>query len=140
MKYRVQAPASPRHQPYRRVAVTWVTAILVLVFSLAGCDGERDYLHQTTTSFAGAEAFGPEEAEFCTPSDRPDEQPHARHIASDEFVAAGSDTPKARIAPDQRGHAAVEGALAPAAFPLTTGPPTSAGGRDTLTRFCISRR
>ncbi|MGW5387521.1 hypothetical protein [Nocardia sp. NPDC003963] len=110
------------------------------MFSLAGCDGERDYLHQTTTSASGAAAFGPAEAEFCAPAGRPDEQPHARHIASDEFAATGSDTPKARTAPEQSGHAAVEDALTPAAFPLATGPPTASGGRAILTRFCISRR
>lgn len=139
MWHRSKAPADGRQRLHRRIVVTWVTAVLMLVFALAGCDGERDYLHQTTIS-SGAAAFSLPGAEFCTAGDGHDEQPHARHLASDDFAAAGSDTSKVRVTSDQSGHIAVEGAPTLATFPLSTDPSTSPGGRDILTRFCISRR
>ncbi len=140
MSHQLEVPVGDRQRSHHRLAMTWVMAILVLVFSLAGCDSERDHLHQTTTSSSGVEAFGAAEAEFCTPAGTPEEQPHARHMSADEFVAGGSDTPKARIAPGQSVQAVVASPLPPSAFSFSTGPPTSSGGRDTLTRFCISRR
>ncbi|MBF6356716.1 hypothetical protein IU449_19560 [Nocardia higoensis] len=140
MRRQSKTPADGRPRLHRRIVVTWVTAILMLVFSLAGCDGERDYLHQTTTSSSGAAAFSAAEAEFCSAPGGPDEQPHARHLASNDFAVAGSDTAKARVASDQGGHVAVEGAPTPATFSLSTVPLTSLGGRDILTHFCISRR
>lgn len=138
MRYQPKITAPGRRPSRIDAAGTWILAILVLMFSLAGCDRERQYLQQPEKSGTTG-LFSAAPTDHCAGADTPDEQPHARHMASDEIAVAGTDTPEAHTLLYQAAEAAVE-TPPPSELPFSTGPPLPTGGRDILTRFCIARR